>query len=152
MVASPPAARSQASRSVLWGVVLDQALKRKTIIGNSGIQGSGAVASTPAMVSLVCVTCARFGASRKVGVLRAWVGARGEAGVMRVWEITGGNVGVPCLLFPVWPAWRAYVGSRLSEAACLVLFCGSCCSLSACTFKRVTYDARALMLSWIWLS
>ena len=113
---------------------------------------SGAVATTPAMVLLVHVTCARLGESRKVGVPRAWVGAGGDVGVLRVWDGTGGNVGVPCLLVPVCPAWRACVGSRLSGAAGLGLFWVSFCYLSDWNFNRVTYDARALMLSRIWLS
>ena len=63
-----------------WGVVLAQAMRRKTIPSNPGILGLGALASTPAMVSLVRVTCARFGASRRVGVPRAWVGEGGGSG------------------------------------------------------------------------
>ena len=84
-----------------------QALRRKIFPGNPGMMGSGAMASTPAMVLLVCVTCASFRASRKVGVPRAWVGTGGKAGVLIFWDGTGGNVGVPCILVLVWPAWRA---------------------------------------------
>ena len=55
-----------------------QALRRVKIPGNPRMLGLGAVAATPAMVSLVRVTCARVGANRKVGVPHAWVGAQGE--------------------------------------------------------------------------
>ena len=60
-----------------------QALRRGKIPRNPRMLGSGDVASTPSMVSLVRVPCARFGASRKLGVPRAWVGAGGKAGVLR---------------------------------------------------------------------
>ena len=84
-----------------------QALRSENFPGNPGILGSGAVAATLSMVLLVRVTCARFGASRKVGVPRAWVGAGGKAGVLIFWDGTGGNVGVPCLPVLAWPAWCA---------------------------------------------
>ena len=134
-----------------WGVVLANAMRRKTIPRNPGMLGCGAVAANPGMFLLVHVPCASFGASRRVGVPRAWAGAGGKAGVLRIWDRTGRNVGVPCLLVPVCPAWRACVGARLSWDAGFVLFWGSCRSLSAWTFNIVTYNARALMLSRIWL-
>ena len=84
-----------------WGVVLASAMRRVKIPRNSGILGLGAVATTLAMVSLVCLTCARVGAGRKVGVPCAWVGVGGKAGVPSVWDREVGNVGVPCLLVPV---------------------------------------------------
>ena len=58
--------------------MLDPSSRRVKIPGNPGMLGLGAVSNTPDMVSCVCVTCARFGASRKVGVPRAWVRSGGE--------------------------------------------------------------------------
>ena len=83
------------------------ALGRVKIPGNHGMLGLGAVDPTLAMVSLVSVTCARVGAGRKLGVMRAWVGAGGKAGFLSVWDEVGGNVGVPYLLVPVHPAFCA---------------------------------------------
>ena len=87
--------------SCAWGVMLDPALGRVKIPGNHGIPGSVAVATTPSMVSLVSVTCARVGEGRKLGVLHAWVGAKGKSGVPSVWGTSGGTVGFPCILVPV---------------------------------------------------
>ena len=96
-----------------WGVALDPASRRVNITGNLEIMGLGAVAATPAMVSLVCVNCARVGAGSKVGVPHAWVEAGGKAGVLRVWDGEKGNVGVSYLLVLVLTAWRACVCARL---------------------------------------
>ena len=54
---------------------------------NPGMMGSGAVATTPAMVLLVRLTCARVDADRKVVVPHAWVGA----GVTSLWDEAEGD-------------------------------------------------------------
>ena len=61
-------------------------------------------------------------------------------------------MGAPWCLVPVMPDWRACVGARLRVDACFALCWGSRRSLSAWIYKRATEDARALMLSKIWLS
>ena len=61
-----------------WGVVLDPALRRVNISRNPGMPGSGAMAATLAMVSLV----------------QTWA-----------WVVAGGKVGVPCAWFGVPCAW-----------------------------------------------
>ena len=107
--------------------------------------GLGAVDDTLAMMSQVCFTCARVGVGWTVGVPRAWVGAVETAGAGE-----GRNVGGPCRLVPVVPAWRSCVGTHLSRAMCLILCWGSRGSLSDWTCKIETEDAIVLMLSRIW--
>ena len=128
-----------------WGVMLSLSSSRAKIPGKRGALGLVTVAATPDMVLQVCCASARFGTGWKVDVVHAYVGAVGKVGA---WA--GGNVVATCFLVPAVPTWQACVSARLSGAACLVLCWGSRCSLSAWTCKRVTEDARALMLSRVW--
>ena len=110
--------------------------------GNPGKLGLGAVATTLAMVSQVLCTDVRVRAGWKVGVLRACSRGVGKA------EAGAAGKVIACFsLFSVVPAWWACVGACLSGGPFLVLNWDSHRSLSACTCKKATEDARALLLS-----
>ena len=139
-----PSSKFTSLSSCYWEVVMAPSSSRVNIPRNPGTMGSGAVATTPVMVSQVCFTGARFGACWTFGVPHTCAGAVGKAGAG-----TGGNFGDPCLVLVV-SAWWDCVGACMSGAAYLVICWGNCCSLSAWTFKRATEDTRALMISGIW--
>ena len=82
-----PRGKVESLSSRAWGFMLDPALMRVKIPRNPGMMGSGAVATTPAMVFLVRLTCARVDADRKVVVPHAWVGA----GVTSLWDEAEGD-------------------------------------------------------------
>ena len=113
---------------------------RENISGNPGTLGSGAMAATPVMVLQVQCTGVSAGAGWNV-----CAGAVGMAGVG-----AGGNIPLVCGV-PVAPDWQACVYTHLSIVVFLPPHWGSPCSLSTCTYKIATEDARALMLSRIWL-
>ena len=126
------------------GVILAPSSSRVKMPGNPGTLGLGAVTTTSSMVLEVRYTGARVGAGWEVGMMRACARVVGKAG-----SGAGGNVSAPCCMVPVVTAWVACVGAGLSGAACLVLYWGSCRSLSAWTCKRATEEDRALMLPMI---
>ena len=138
VVASPPAARSLASRAAIGGGVFAPSSRRAKMPGNPGTLGSGTLAYTPAIVLQV----------RRTGV-RVWAGWNFFACAGAVRKAGSGAGGS---LVPVVPTWQACFGACLSGAAFLVLCWGSRCSLYAWTYKRATEDARALVLSRIWSS
>ena len=77
-----------------------------------------------------------------------WNVCAGEVGTAAV----GAGVNIPLVFrVPIVSARRACVGARLSVAAFLAPCWGRRRSMSAWTCKGATEDARALMLSRIWL-
>ena len=129
------------------GVVFAPSSSKVNMPGSLGTLGLGAAAVTPSMVLQVRCTVARVGSGCKVGVPIACDGVVGKTGAGAV-----GNMIACCSLVPVVPDCWACVGTCLNGDPCLVLCWVSLCSVSACTFKIATEDARALMISSIWSS
>ena len=98
--------------------------RRTKIPRNPGTLESGAVASTPAIVSQMRCTGVSTGAGWNVCV--------GKVGTSRVGVV--GNV--PLIIgVPVAPAWKACISARLGVAA----FCAPCCYMSKRTKSHIEH-------------